>query len=40
VQYGRWLTGRQAGRQAAVLANQQFIFPVNTYTDLTIHFTP
>lgn len=34
------LTVRQAGRQAAVLANQQFIFPVNTYRDLTIHFRP
>lgn len=30
-------TSRQTG---AVLANQQFIFPVNTYTDLTIHFRP
>lgn len=29
---------RQAGRQAAVLANQHFIFPVNTCTDVTVHF--
>lgn len=29
----------EAGRQAtAVLANQHFIFPVNTCTDVTIHF--
>lgn len=29
----------EAGRQAAaVLANQHFIFPVNTSTDVTIHF--
>lgn len=28
----------EAGRQAAVLANQHFIFPVNTCTDVTVHF--
>lgn len=29
--------GREAGRQAGVLANQHFIFPVNTHTDVTVH---
>lgn len=30
--------GSEAGRQAAaVLANQHFIFPVNTCTDVTVH---
>lgn len=34
-QCGRQLAVRQA---AAVLANQHFIFPVNTCTDVTVHF--
>lgn len=34
------LTVRQAGKKARVLANQHFIFPVNTYTDVSIHFRP